>query len=364
MRSQEAGADMGSMHDVSEPIQLARLWSALEDQPRLSSIATSRLGIEYEPVVRQHRTEWLSSKPAAGFRPGVQSDSRSFEPFFLGKHVYLNMNPRLIRGKGYLHPWNAPKVLVRRIRQTRGAWSLVAVPDYSGLVADASFHGVWPTANIPVEVIAAILNGYVANAYVSFVAEKRTSGRAPVDEVPIPVLSESLNRQLTDLVSLYRIHRAELQMGSSQERAARCLELLEEIAALVLAAYRLPSPLERELLVYFSGGPRPELDVLRRNNGVPTGTTISLPLDETDFEAAPPPHGSIEQADAEFEAGLLRLAGTVRSTHPELFDESGELRMEDALRLLARRTSGKKVLSRAELLALTGQGDGLPPDAT
>ena len=77
-----------------------------------------------------------------------------------------------------------------------------------------------------------------------------------------------------------------------------------------------------------------------------------------------PQGGSVAQADAAFEAGLARLSAMLRSEHPELFDESGELRLDEALQLLARRADGKQVLSRAELLALTERRDGRPPNAT
>ena len=80
-------------------------------------------------------------------------------------------------------------------------------------------------------------------------------------------------------------------------------------------------------------------------------------------EAAVASNEAVEQADAAFEAGLANLMASLRSEHPEFFEESGELRREDALRLLARRANGKKVLTSSELIALTGRRDGLSPDA-
>lgn len=141
----EATVTPGEAEVVLWRYELERLWSALTDRPRLSSIATPRRGIEYRPKLREHRAKLISTEPRAGFRPGVQSVSRHFEPFFLSEHVYLNMNPELIRRKAYRHPWHLPKVLVNRHRKTRGAWTLIAVPDYSGLVGYENFHGVWPS---------------------------------------------------------------------------------------------------------------------------------------------------------------------------------------------------------------------------
>jgi hypothetical protein len=72
---------------------------------------------------------------------------------------------------------------------------------------------------------------------------------------------------------------------------------------------------------------------------------------------------AIAEADAAFEAGLERLETKLRAAHPELFDESGALCLEAALRLLARQVNGKEVLSRSELLALTGARSRRIPDA-
>ncbi len=344
--------------------ELERVWSALKDHPRLNSIATPRRGIEYQKKLRYHRAELTSIRPREGFRPGIQNVSEHFEPFFVGQHEYLNMDPRVIRRKAYLHPWHLAKVLVNRHRRTRGAWRLIAVPDYSGLVGSENFHGVWPTGDVPVEVIAAILNGYVANAFVSVMEEGRDIDRATLSEIPIPTPSEAMIKQLTDFVSLYRVERAELRADPSRQRANRCEQLLEHIDTIVLNAYDLPSVLERELVEFFADQPRPGLDMVRQGYGSPTDATIPLPLDHAELEQAQPPSGTVDEADAAFEAGLARLSATLRSDHPELFDDSGDLRLDEALRLLARRADGKRVLSRAELLALNERSDGRPPDAT
>jgi hypothetical protein len=340
------------------------VWTALKDHPRLGSIATPRCGIEYLTKLREHRAELISAEPREGFRPGVQKMSPQFEPFFLRSHVYLNMDPGLIGNKMLLQPWHLPKVLVNRHRKSRGPWRLIAVPDYSGLVAYENFQGVWPTGDVPVEVIAAILNGRVANAYVAAKEGQRNRRLTTISELPIPVLSEPTVRQLTDLVSLYRVERAELQVNPSRRRVARCMELLEQIDSIVLNSYSLPPAVERELLGYFADEARPGLEALMNEHGLTTEGTIPLPVDEAYDEEAPSPSKNVEQADAAFQAGLSPLVAKLRSEHPELFDESGELRLDEALRLLARRVDGKKVLSRAELLALSGQTGVRAPDAT
>ena len=86
-------------------------------------------------------------------------------------------------------------------------------------------------------------------------------------------------------------------------------------------------------------------------------------LDNSSQNGAAASRRAVEQADAAFEAGLSRLMADLQSQYPTFFDESGALRREAILRLLARRARGKKMLTGSELLALTGRGDGRSPDA-
>ena len=58
---------------------------------------------------------------------------------------------------------------------------------------------------------------------------------------------------------------------------------------------------------------------------------------------------------AAYEAGLARIEARVRQEHPELFDESGQLRARDAIQYLLQHTGGKRTLTDDELLALAGR---------
>jgi hypothetical protein len=56
---------------------------------------------------------------------------------------------------------------------------------------------------------------------------------------------------------------------------------------------------------------------------------------------------------AAWEAGIARMKDELRAQRPELFDESGELIMERAMKLFRQRTNGKRTFTRAEFIALT-----------
>jgi hypothetical protein len=75
-----------------------------------------------------------------------------------------------------------------------------------------------------------------------------------------------------------------------------------------------------------------------------------------------PPHDPVEDELASdedlaaYEAGLARLEARLKADHPELFDESGELRAELVTRLLTERAGGKTVLTGEEFSALIEPG--------
>jgi hypothetical protein len=227
------------------------------------------------------------------------------------------------------------------------------VPDYSGLVAFETFYGVWPTGDIPAEAVAAILNGHVANAYASPLNKQGARGRRALDDVPIPELSKDTIGRLTDLASIYRTERAQLRSDPTRQRAARCLELLESIDAIVLKAYGLPLALEAELLEYVALEPRPALKFLTRVARHDDAPMLSLFPDDTDLDVTSTSLGSVDEADAALEADLQRLEERLRSERPELFDESGAFREEEAQRLLEQHAAHQKAVADEALAALT-----------
>jgi hypothetical protein len=67
---------------------------------------------------------------------------------------------------------------------------------------------------------------------------------------------------------------------------------------------------------------------------------------------------------AAWEAGVQRMKADLQSRFPELFDEAGELRTKEAMRLILQRTGGKRRLSGTEFLELMGQAPKPRADAS
>ena len=118
-----------------------------------------------------------------------------------------------------------------------------------------NLHGIWLKEGMPLEVAAAVLNGFVANALVDSQEGKRDIHIRTLEKIPIPEFSATEERRIISLVREYGSLRrrwlaGEIPGDSAQERCAAVLTLIDSA---VLSAYRLPLTIERELLQHFEG---------------------------------------------------------------------------------------------------------------
>lgn len=256
---------------------LEEVWSILRDYPTLDSVAEVHRGIEYRMPLKTHRDELILDNPREGFALGLVNVEDDYGPFSARPRQYLNMSPDVMLYDAYRLPWGRPKVIVNKTRQSVRAWRLSAIADHQGLVVYQNFAGIWPTGDWPIEVISAVLNGYVANAFID-IREERDNRLQTIKSVPLPRLAQSDFEAISRLVRQYEQAHDELDRVPSDELVNRCKSLLAEIDAMILSAYALPQDVKAELLRYFSGAVRP---VSPRGEGriEPNTSTGQLPLD-------------------------------------------------------------------------------------
>lgn len=238
---------------------LQEVWTVTASMRRLGQVADIHRGIEYNRRLRGNEGLFVSADAQAGFVPGLHRVSGGTEPFVVCRADYLNLSPDLMRTNAYKLPWHEPKLVVNATRRRRGAWRITASQDNIGLVCYQNFHGIWPTADISLEVLAAVLNGPVANAFASARELGRHLRVGSLGDIPIPEFGQAEQRLISSLVQRYIETRVlwltgQLEAGESYEI---CHQLLRYIDAEVLKAYDLPPKLEREVLDWFSGQERP-----------------------------------------------------------------------------------------------------------
>jgi hypothetical protein len=237
------------------PPLLSQLLEATQHLPKLKDVAEIHRGVEYrEPI-----DKFVSDEPKKGYVPGLKEVRDGLEPYLTPRPIYLRIEDSLMRRSAHKLPWARPKVIANAARLSRGAWAIEASVDRRGLACSQNFHGIWPTDGMPLEVLAATLNGPVANAFVGLQITSRGNQKRVVRAVPLPHLSPTETETLTALVHQYESHRRQwLQQPRNAARTEKtCHRLLLEIDAVVLAGYDLPPRLERELLNHFAGERRP-----------------------------------------------------------------------------------------------------------
>jgi hypothetical protein len=229
--------------------ELDELWEIVERLPRLATMADVYRGLKW-----WKQNDGLSKSPRQGFAPGVFKPADSLRQFSLSNSVYLNLSPEAAMFPGPLsRPWDQPKVLTNVARLTRGPWRMAAASDRSGLVASQGFFGIWPTSDqLPLEALEAILNGPLANAFLTERASNQHFTNELLKLLPMP--KRALGR-VVEAVKRYR--SASAAAGAEALRPAGSDDLLNrllvEVDAEVLRAYDLPPRLERRLLEFFRG---------------------------------------------------------------------------------------------------------------
>jgi hypothetical protein len=279
---------------------LQRVWQALDGSPQLAEAADIRNGIYYGRSIRDEPERLVSAVPREGFQPGLVRVSDGFEPLIIRSHMYLNTDPSVMykRSKAHLFPWHLPKVIVNGVRLSRGPWVISGAADWSGLIVYHLFHAMWPRATVPIEVLAAIVNGPVANAFMSVNRTSRANRIETIGRIPIPRLRPDAITAITEAVADYRNAREEwlARPFASAELESRWRRALFAIDAELMAAYDLPPRLEREVLDYFDGHRRP--GPVRFDRYYPEGFRPALPLRML-------VSGEIERASARHTLGRL-----------------------------------------------------------
>ncbi len=231
---------------------LDALWDSLGHLARLGDRADIFRGLQW-----WRQREGVSQIPREGFRPGVFRPRESLRPFrLLPVPCWLSFEPELLRRPApSSRPWDKPKVLANVSRLSRGRWQLSAAADFTGLAASQQFFGLWPHADaVRPEILAAILNSPIANAYVS----ERTSGQhltnAMLKDLPLPAQldEQAIHRAVADYRSALEASDSGLPVDEAELEAK-----LRSIDELVLDGYGLTDDLRALLFDYFAGQRRP-----------------------------------------------------------------------------------------------------------
>ena len=265
---------------------LKEVWDATREFQTLGELADIHRGIEYNQRLGGGGGRFVSSTMQPGFRAGLHKVKGSVEPFIVVHSDYLQVSPQFMRGFAYRHRWDDPKLIVNSTRQSRGNWKITASIDRSHLVCYQNFHAIWPKGRMPLEVLAAILNGPVANAFISTRASSRDVHIETLKNIPIPKLDQIREKTLSLLVQQYADTRGKWLTHELEEGWAKteCLRLMSTIDAEVLEAYGFTIIQKRALLDWFTGSTR--LGPIKSTKYLPQPFMLPIPWHQYSNEAS------------------------------------------------------------------------------
>ena len=237
---------------------LSEIWDYLRANPILKDIAEFHQGIWWNTSLEKEKNRLISSNPKTGFKKGLDTIQRKIEPYYAQGFIYLNMDERYRRTTAHLFPWESPKVIANSRRISRGPWRLVGYLDSDGLVCTKSFIGIWPKADMNVEVLTALINSPIVNVALYLKSYGRDNSIRILEQIPIPIPTNINKEDITCLVRYYAKLRSGIGRDLAKEPSIqKSTQALMEIDSLILKAYDLPPRLERKLLERFRGHPRP-----------------------------------------------------------------------------------------------------------
>lgn len=230
---------------------LTEVWDYLKSFQTIGDIATLHRGVQWQPLFNEDK--YISKTEKPGFRKGFYKVDDNLMAFQPPATHYLSFQKKDRLWKAFEFDWDKPKVFVNAATVSRGAWRMAAFTDEAEHCCSQRFTALWPSDGIPIEVIGAILNGPIANAFVACRENKLDIRKKTIQNIPVPSLTPTQSQSLTHAVRRYQnVWNSESSLRAPHvDQTAR--HALLAIDAILLRAYNLPPRLERELLDFFRG---------------------------------------------------------------------------------------------------------------
>jgi hypothetical protein len=225
--------------------ELEEVWRACADNPTLADIATLGQGLIYHAKHLPPGSTTYSEERSPGSHRGFVYFDRRLQLHQLPKRFWMNLDPSVIRRPMAGTTVDTPQVLLNYAPASRGPWRLKALVDKRGHPVTSRFIAVRPISPAcSIEVVWALLNSPLANAYVYSHLGKRDNLVGDIRKIPAPTHG-----------SYERVSRAAetyLTAASSEADSETLQKLLLGVDCEVLKLYSLPLELEQSLLAVFT----------------------------------------------------------------------------------------------------------------
>ena len=248
-------------YDLRIP-ELNFVWEYCKKFRSLEEVADVGKGFDFKSKYLPQGVATFSEKMFPGAVKGFLKFHKDLKITEQPKILYLNLRSEAISSHRRGTNIGTPQVLLNYAPVSRGPWRLKALIDYEGHPVTSSFLVVRPqTAEWSVEVLWAILNSPLANAYAYCNGTKRTVLTGMIRALPTPDMKKEALSNLHHLVKNYfeLFFSVDQVLGISIDEKKAKREMLA-IDAEVMRLYDLPPRLERQTLDLFDGWQRNGVD--------------------------------------------------------------------------------------------------------
>lgn len=226
---------------------LEAVWLALADNPKAMELAEFGTGLVYHGRNLPPGVRTYSDERFPGAQQGYIRLERGLQVDKLPKLYWMNLADKAILWRRAGVTVGVPQILVNYARVSRGPWRLKAFLDRKGRPVASAFLVARPHV-CSLEVLWALLNSPVANAYAFCHLGKRHNIVGDMRKIPMPK-GEAFGEIQTAA-------RAYLDAAGGGAASHELHRLMLRVDAAVLRQYALPVELEGALLSLFTGWDR------------------------------------------------------------------------------------------------------------
>lgn len=252
---------------------LKDLWDDISELPRLERFIEIKIGVQYEACeIKNRLQEIVQATPFLDSKPAIYTVTKGFNAYIAKDTMHLSSEKHLRRKRAmgaWETDWDQAKILVPALRTSRGPWRFAAAIDTDKRILSRSFYGIWSKNNISLELICALLNSPISQAYVYAHSFQRNIPIRIYKSIPIPENFKNADLIIKPLVTKY------ISTLSSSHDIAK--DILIQIDAEILKLYNLTPKLERSLLDVFWGDTRRRVP-FKFNGFIPPENASFIPL--------------------------------------------------------------------------------------
>ncbi len=261
--------------------ELRSVWDYCGSLPHLDSVTGIGQGLSYKKQDLAEGARTIGDRKFTRAVLGYTQFDSGMKLTETPASKYMCLDAGVIGRRRWGATVGTPQILMNYAPASRGPWRIKALVDEKGCPVTSSFLVARPRhEKLSLEILWAILNSPMSNAYAYCHSTKRSILAGAMRELPLPGRSFEEMGRLKSLVrkyfDLYTHNGAVLKRNVDCKEAERCMLAID---AEVMRLYDLPPILEKRVLDLFGGWKRPGVD-FEFTGYYPEGFESAIPLHE------------------------------------------------------------------------------------